>query len=672
VPRKGKIETNLRQAGIKTYRINFDWWARGTNGRQPSFNKYRANNGEAVIEMGKILEKEKPIACVSYTAVFPWLAYAASICNIPHIWQVCEMLDDEKNWSLRLPKQKLYGIIDILSAKIFANSKVCKEHVDRFIKGRTEEVEVIYPYINQSRVLSLSQEKSPIMPNNSFKVCLIGNIQPSKGQLDAVKALAELRQRGHDAGLILVGRVMSDRYLDEIQKYARKNGISGSIHITAHVDNPHIYVKNSDVALVCSPHEAFGRVTIEAMTVGTPVVGANSDGTKEIIGNQDRFGLLYEAGNSDGLAKQIEKLIVNDGLRQRLSHDAQQYVATKFTRENNQRPFFDYLARLNHDEDKNHPPFTDILLAYKKYVALERDKIGELRTQNAALTKELNEISSSKKWLLVNKISRAVNIFRTFHISPKTRLNRIYRKYLLSSRFQFKNLSDRRPSKSNHAIIVCLWKRFDRIDKLISQLDNQKNGESKIDIYVWNNNFGARRRFEREIAKYKPSRNINSIQIYHSKVNVGGFGRFYTARKLMPTQDFVTFLDDDQNVSQDFINDTVSILKRKQLASYWAFAIKSDYYWDRRRIHYGERGDYCGTGGMVVDASIFSNDKLFDCPEKYWFIEDLWLSYYAKKLGWKLTGLDTDIDFVMAEQDQGRGIFDLKAEFYRFLNNQRV
>ena len=33
---------------------------------------------------------------------------------------------------------------------------------------------------------------------------------------------------------------------------------------------------------------------------------------------------------------------------------------------------------------------------------------------------------------------------------------------------------------------------------------------------------------------------------------------------------------------------------------------------------------------MCADASIFSDPELYQVPKEYWFLEDVWLSYYAK------------------------------------------
>jgi glycosyltransferase involved in cell wall biosynthesis len=49
---------------------------------------------------------------------------------------------------------------------------------------------------------------------------------------------------------------------------------------------------------MCSKNEALGRVTIEAMSRGTPVIGFDNAGTSEIIKHAYN-GFLYKEGASE-------------------------------------------------------------------------------------------------------------------------------------------------------------------------------------------------------------------------------------------------------------------------------------------------------------------------------------------------------------------------------------
>ncbi len=80
----------------------------------------------------------------------------------------------------------------------------------------------------------------------------------------------------------------------------------------------------SHVALMCSHSEAFGRVTVEAIKFGLPVIGANSDGTRELI-REGWNGLLYPRGQLAELADRIDRLYWDQELRARLGENGREW-----------------------------------------------------------------------------------------------------------------------------------------------------------------------------------------------------------------------------------------------------------------------------------------------------------------------------------------------------------
>ena len=89
---------------------------------------------------------------------------------------------------------------------------------------------------------------------------------------------------------------------------------------------------------VCSRAEAFGRVTVEAMKCGVPVIGARAAGTAELI-KDGQTGLLYQPGNVGDLADTIEKLISNGEMRARLAEAARRWAHETFSRARFARQF---------------------------------------------------------------------------------------------------------------------------------------------------------------------------------------------------------------------------------------------------------------------------------------------------------------------------------------------
>ena len=153
----------------------------------------------------------------------------------------------------------------------------------------------------------MNDKKLYFQNKNSLKVVLIGRIVPSKGQKDAVLAIKELVNKNLKVELLLVGKSKKKKieYIKDIRQIIRENNLSKNIKIHGFVDNPFSILKQADLALMCSPNEAFGRVTLEAMLLEKPVIGTNAGGTKELIKNKYN-GFLYQPGDYKDLARKIE------------------------------------------------------------------------------------------------------------------------------------------------------------------------------------------------------------------------------------------------------------------------------------------------------------------------------------------------------------------------------
>lgn len=185
-------------------------------------------------------------------------------------------------------------------------------------------------------------------------------------------------------------------------------------------------------------------------------------------------------------------------------------------------------------------------------------------------------------------------------------------------------------------VIMCVWKRVDGFLNTVNQLNAQRFKNFKL--FVWNNNPDLSSRF---LAILK---NANfEYEFHESSENIGGFARFEYARKLRRNpglMDHCVFIDDDQEFGPELLSTFVTEAKPNTILSQWGWEFtKLAYYGNdaRRQRLPGETIHYAGTGGMVVDMRVFDSEGLFDCPKEYWFVEDLWLSFYANhSLGFNL------------------------------------
>ena len=100
------------------------------------------------------------------------------------------------------------------------------------------------------------------------------------------------------------------------------------------IDNMIELRKNTSVEIVPSEEEAFGRVTIEAMMSQMPVIGSNSGANPELI-IPEHTGLLFERGNAESLANQMQRFIESPNMIYTMGTEAFSRAVNNFSLEKN-------------------------------------------------------------------------------------------------------------------------------------------------------------------------------------------------------------------------------------------------------------------------------------------------------------------------------------------------
>lgn len=116
--------------------------------------------------------------------------------------------------------------------------------------------------------------------------------------------------KGMDFKLDIVGYAVDSTYLKEAESFIISNGLINHINFTGTISQPFEYLAKHHCLLMCSKMEAFGRVTVEALKCGLPVIAANTGGSLEII-EDGTNGYLYQSGNTLDLADKIMLLYTN-------------------------------------------------------------------------------------------------------------------------------------------------------------------------------------------------------------------------------------------------------------------------------------------------------------------------------------------------------------------------
>ncbi len=215
-------------------------------------------------------------------------------------------------------------------------------------------------------------------------------------------------------------------------------------------------------------------------------------------------------------------------------------------------------------------------------------------------------------------------------------------------------------------VIFCTWRRLERLERTLEQLASQN---CPVQALIWNNS-SDRTRVDAIVRRAKIP-----VAVHNSGRNIGGFGRFYLAREAAEQgHKRVIFIDDDQDFGPGTIRSLLAAHRPRSLSGWWAFGFHSAAYEAKFRTKLGEAATLTGTGGMIADTAVFRDARLFGCPRRYWFVEDLWLSYVAGHLcDYTLFRSPAEFEFDESAEDENAQYHVLghtKCRFVRYLVRQ--
>jgi glycosyltransferase involved in cell wall biosynthesis len=161
------------------------------------------------------------------------------------------------------------------------------------------------------------------LTDNTIALGVVGQITPWKAQDMAIEVLKRLVRDLPTLRLLIVGeakflnssaRQDSAGYLEQLQHAAQDPLIEGRVDFLGERSDIPDVMRALDVLLLPSIGEPFGRVVVEAMAAGTPVVASSDGGPGEII-EHEVTGMLVDPLDLNAWADATRTLISNKKLR---------------------------------------------------------------------------------------------------------------------------------------------------------------------------------------------------------------------------------------------------------------------------------------------------------------------------------------------------------------------
>jgi glycosyltransferase involved in cell wall biosynthesis len=214
--------------------------------------------------------------------------------------------------------QMLLRMSDPLADAILVNCAAIRQYMIEDEHIPEERVEICYNGVDTTQFFPPKCRSTA----SSLVIGTVCALRPEKNLPVLQEAFAMVRGLHPKLRLVIVG---SGSELKALQENAARMGIDGNEFVPATRDVP-AWLRTMDIFVLPSYSEAFSNSLLEAMACGCAVVGSRVGGTPELIGSNEERGLLFESGDTKGLATQLARLILNEGLRRDLGIRAAQFA----------------------------------------------------------------------------------------------------------------------------------------------------------------------------------------------------------------------------------------------------------------------------------------------------------------------------------------------------------
>lgn len=247
----------------------------------------------------QLIEQHQPNIVHVRSRVPAWLTHFAlkgiPAARRPHLISTVHGFYSINRYSqIMTQAEKVIAVSDSVVKYITDNYKNCPaQDIVRIYRGIDP---VAFPHGYQPSVQWLNQTFKDFPElENKFLLCLPGRITRLKGHETLIGLVEKLQQQYPNLHVVVVGGADPKKaaYLKEMQDTIQGKGLTDKITFVGHRSDIREWLAFSDVVLSLSNQaETFGRTALEALSVGTPVIGWNRGGVAEILSQLYPQGLI--------------------------------------------------------------------------------------------------------------------------------------------------------------------------------------------------------------------------------------------------------------------------------------------------------------------------------------------------------------------------------------------
>ena len=205
------------------------------------------------------------------------------------------------------------------------------------------KTEILFNTNDSAEILCRAREtvEPGLFPEGSLCWCGVGKLVSSKGFDRMLRIQKRLREDGIPARFYALGE---GPLRAELEKQAQALGIRDSVTFLGYQTNPDKYVAKCDLFVCASFAEGFSTAATEALIVGTPVCTVEVSGMKEMLGENNEWGIVTE-NDEEALYQGIKQLFDDPELLARYKEKAAER-GTTFSTERTVQAVEDMLLNL--------------------------------------------------------------------------------------------------------------------------------------------------------------------------------------------------------------------------------------------------------------------------------------------------------------------------------------
>lgn len=273
------------------------------------------NDFKAFLRLISIIRNEKPEIVHTHTSkagfIGRWAAFFAKVPIIIHTPHGHVFWGYFNTW-----KTAIFIYLERLTA--FITDKIItlteqekKEHLKYHI-AHDNKFTVIHSGVDLSKFFDIQTKAAAMrnqlgIPQEAYVIGTVGRLTPVKGQKYLIEAAKKILERQSKMVFVFLG---DGELMNELKVLATTLGIKDKVRFLGWLPDVAEVMSIFDVFVLPSLNEGMGKVLVEAMATGKPIIASNVSGITDLVIHGEN-GLLVPPGDSESIAMGIETLYKN-------------------------------------------------------------------------------------------------------------------------------------------------------------------------------------------------------------------------------------------------------------------------------------------------------------------------------------------------------------------------